>query len=179
MANIGLKYPVYKSGAKKGEIAKAIQADIKIDTNDVKLYANDAVTESDKSFKSGTLTLGIDDLPDEIQAEFLGHKLDTNGEIIASGNDISPYVQVGFYAKKRKNNKDYFRAIWLHKVQFGEPEDTNKTKGESVEFATTTLEGNILLDENNYWKSEQTFETEAEAKEYLDAKAGITPNTGE
>ena len=87
MAKIGLKYPVYKTATSQGVIGKAIQADISISVNDVKLYADDAIAESDKSFQSGTLTLGIDDLSDIIQAEFLGHTVGTDPEIIAKGTD--------------------------------------------------------------------------------------------
>ena len=53
MAKIGLKYPVYKTDSAAGVIGKAIQADISITVNDVKLYADDAVAESDKSFQNG------------------------------------------------------------------------------------------------------------------------------
>ena len=76
MAKIGLKYPVYKGATTQGVIAKAIQADISITVNDVKLYADDAIAESDKSFRSGTLTLGVDDLSDAVQTAFLGHAVD-------------------------------------------------------------------------------------------------------
>ena len=82
MAKIGLKYPVYKSATNQGVIAKAIQADIAITTNNVTLYADDAVDEVDKSFQTGTLTLGINDLSDTIQAELLGHAIDeVTGEV--------------------------------------------------------------------------------------------------
>lgn len=176
MAKIGLKYPVYKSTTKSGVIAKAIQADISITVNDVKLYADDAIAESDKSFQEGTITLGIDDLSNEIQVEFLGHEVnEQTGEITAKGADDSPYVGIGFYGVKKVNGTRKYRAIWLTKVQFAEPEDTNATKGESVEFNTPTLTGTIFLDENGDWKKENTFDTEAEAKAYLEAKAGITP----
>lgn len=174
MAKIGLRYPVYKSAAKKGVIAKAIQADISISVNDVKLYADDAIAESDKSFQNGTITLGVDDLSDEVQAEFLGHIADEDGEITANKDDISPYVGVGFYAVKMVGGVRKYRAIWLPKVQFGEPADTNATKGDTVAFSTPTLEGTIFPDDSGDWKKEQTFDTEAGAKTYLEDKAGIT-----
>lgn len=175
MAKIGLKYPVYKSKNKSGVIGKAIQADISISVNEAYLYADDGVAESDKSFQSGTITLGIDDLSDEIQVEFLGHTQDEEtGEITAKGNDENPYVGIGFYGVKKVGGVRKYRAIWLPKVQFAEPEDTNATKGESVEFNTPSLEGTIMLDEDGNWKMENTFDSESEAKAYLEAKAGIT-----
>lgn len=172
MAKIGLRYPVYKTETTSGVIGMAIQADVSITTNDVKLYADDVVAESDKSFQSGTITLGIDDLSDTIQVAFLGHTV-SDGEITAKGSDSNPYVAIGFYGVKQVNNVKKYRAIWLPKVQFGEPSDTNKSKGENLEFATPVLEGTILLDDNGDWKKEKTFDTIAEAVAYLQAKSGV------
>ena len=176
MAKIGLKYPVWRSTTTSecGVIAKAIQADIAISVNDVKLYADDAIAESDKSFQSGTLTLGVDDLSDAVQTAFLGHTVN-EGEITASGTDQNPYVGIGFYGVKVVGGVRKFRAIWLPKVQFAEPADTNATKGDTVAFATPVLEGTIMLDENGDWKKEKTFNSEAEAIAYLQAKSGVKP----
>ena len=172
MAKIGLKYPVYKTATAQGVIGKAIQADISISTNDVKLYADDGIAESDKSFQSGTITLGVDDLSDEIQTAFLGHAVD-DGEIIAKGADDNPYVSIGFYGVKMVKGVKKYRAIWLPKVQFAEPSDTNATKGETLAFATPVLEGTIMLDDDGTWKKEKTFATEAEAIAYLQNKSGV------
>ncbi len=173
MAKIGLKRPVYKSDTASGVIGKAIQADISIETSDAKLYADDGIAESDSSFLSGTITLGIDDLSYETQAALLGHGLSVDGEITASVDDVAPYVGVGFYGKKVNSGAKKWRAIWLHKVQFAEPEDTNATKGDAVEFGTATIEGTIMLDDNGEWKSEKTFDTEADAIAYLNDKAEL------
>ncbi len=174
MARIGLKYPVYKSATAKGVIAKAIQADIAINVNDVRVYADDVIAESDKSFQSGTLTLGTDDLPDAIYAEFMGHAIDeTTKEITANGDDNSIYVGVGFYGVKMVAGVRKYRAIWLPKLQFAEPADTNGTKGETTVFNTPVIVGTIMLDANGDWKKENTFDTEEEARTYLEGKAGI------
>ena len=174
MAKIGLKYPVYKGSVNKGVIGKAIQADIAIQVNEVYLYGDDAIAESDKSFQSGKITLGVDDLSDMIQVEFLGHTVAESGEITAKGTDNNPYVGIGFYGIKKVGNVQKYRAIWLPKVQFAEPNDTNATKGQNIAFATPTLEGTIIVDSNGEWKKEQTFATEALAIAYLEDKAGIT-----
>lgn len=172
MAKIGLRYPVYKGATTKGVIGKAIQADISITINDVKLYADDVIAESDKSFQSGTITLEIDDLSDTIQTVFLGHAV-SDGEITAKGTDENPYVSIGFYGIKKVSGVRKYRAIWLTRVQFAEPSDTNATKGDTIAFATPVLEGTIMLDDNGDWKKEKTFATEAEAIAYLQAKSGI------
>lgn len=174
MAKIGLRYPVYKGATSKGVIGKAIQADVNISVNEVKLPADDAIAETDKSFKEGKITLGIDDLRDTVQKELLGHTIAESGEITANGDDTSPIVGIGFFGVKRVNNVTKYRAVWFPRVQFAEPNDTNQTKGENTSFSTPTIEGTIMLDENGDWKKEQTFATAAQAKAYLDDKAGIT-----
>ena len=176
MAKIGLQYLVYKgAGATptNGTLAKAIQADLSIQLNEAKLYADDGVAESDKSFRDGTITLGIDDSNNVVQVELLGHTIDVEtGEIVANGNDDNPYVGVGFISISKVTTQK-FRAIWLPKVQFAEPSETNQTKGESTSFSTPTLTGTIMLDDTANWKYENSFATIAEAKTYLNTKAGI------
>lgn len=190
MAKLGLKRPVYATATETDSaisysggavLAKAITADINISVNDVKLYADDAVAESDHSFANGTLTIEIDDLSNAAQLALLGYtegsEVDAtlgSKELKASGVDVSPYVGFGFYGRKIVANVNKYRAIWLKKVQFKEPNDSMATKGENTEFRTTTLEGTIMVAADGYWKEEGTFDTEAEAIAYLNGKSGIS-----
>ena len=177
MAKIGLQYLVIKPATGAGKnVAKAIQADLSIQLNEAKLYADDGVAESDKSFRDGTLTLGVDDLGNDIQTDCLGHTIDAEtGEIVANGNDNNPYVGTGFMCISKKNGVQKFRSIWLPKVQYAEPSETNQTKGESTSFSTPTMTGTIMLDDDANWKYENSFTTFAAAKAYLDNFAGIIP----
>ncbi len=185
MKKVGLKYPVYalysdatgspvySNGA---VIAKAMSAGIQINKNNQRLYADDDIDEIDQSFIDGTETLGLNELPLETQGILLGHAIDEEtGEMIANSNDIAPYVGHGFYGRIRRAGANKWRAIWFHKIQFGEPNDETETQGESVVFQTPKIEGVIMKDVNGDWKSENVFDTEAEAKAWLDGKAGILP----
>ena len=181
MAKIGLRHPVaalltetedtvsYTAGR---VIGKAINSDVNINSNDVKLYADDVVAESDTSFKNGSLKFGVDDLSYEVQEMLLGHKV-TDGELVANTGDIAPYVGFGFYGPTIKNNARGYRAVFFRKVKFAEPADNTSTQGENVTFQTPVIEGTIYADEKGDWKSEHTFPTEAEAKTWLENKAGI------
>jgi len=175
MAKIGLRYPVYGIDETGGVIGKAIQADIDIQSNNVKLYADDTVAESDTSFQGGTITLGVDDLTDEVQSVLLGHTVSEDGEMVANKDDSAANVGIGFYGVRSVGGVKKYRAIWLVKVKFAEPTDQNSTQGETITFNTPVIVGNIMTDSDGDWKSEQTFETETEAKTYLEAKANITP----
>lgn len=188
MAQLGLKYPVYATLAEAtgapvytagAVLAKAVSANVSITTNDVKLYADDAVAESDHSFASGTLTMEIDDMPDAAKKALLGYTAETGGsgsssELKAAADVVCPNVGFGFYSYKMVGNVAKWRAIWLKKVQFSEPSEDFSTKGESTEFKTTSLTGTIMKAVDGLWKEEETFATEAAAKAYLDEKAGIT-----
>lgn len=185
MKKVGLKYPVYAlytdstgspvytAGA---VIAKAISAGIAINKNNVKLYADDDIDEVDQSFIDGTITLGLNELPLDKQGVLLGHKInEATGEMTANESDIAPYVGHGYYGKVKRAGAYKWRAIWLRKVQFGEPNDDTQTKGETLTFQTPTIEGIIMKDIEGNWKDDNIFDTEAEAKAWLNGKAGIVP----
>lgn len=183
MKKIGLKYPVYalyadSTGAPVytagAVIAKAMSASISINKNNAILYADDDIDEIDQSFISGTETLGLNEFPLEVQSVLLGHKLDEDtGEMVANENDIAPYVGHGFYGKIKRNKEYKWRAIWFHKMQFGEPNDETETQGESVSFQTPEIGGMIMKDIKGDWKSENVLDTEEEAITWLNTKAGI------
>ena len=187
MAKIGLKYLVAAklnedgtTYAKGFVVAKAIKANITANSNDVKLYADDGVSESDKSFKDGNISLNVDDLTQKVYADLLGHEYKAaNSEgnepetVVASADDIAPYHGVGFYGRVRRNNKDSFLAKWLEKTQFSEPNDETDTKGETVTFQTPTIEGTVFQMSDGTWKEQAEFSDEAKAVEWLNKKAGI------
>lgn len=174
MAKIGLRNIVYKTTTAGKELAKAVQADINITVNEANFYADDSISERDRSFQSGELSLQIDDFNDVHQVELLGHtKVGETDEIASGVDDTPPFVGVGFYAVKKVNNVRKYRAIWLPKVQFSEPSDTNQTKGQTIAFSAHEITGTIFVDDTGNWKYEQTFDTVAEAVTYLNSKAGI------
>lgn len=122
-------------------LAKAISADLSAELAEAILYADDAASESVKEFKSGTISLGVDDLASGVQADLLGVTVDTNGVVISSAEDTAPYVAVGFRAKRSNGKYQYY---WLYRVKFGTPSGTFATKGDSITFNTPTIEGTVM-----------------------------------
>lgn len=157
--------------------AKAISCTVSISNNDAKLYADDTLAESDTSFQSGTVSLGIDDENDVMLATLLGHTI-TDGEIERNSNDTAPYVGLGRIITKMVNNVTQYKVEFLKKVKFAEPSQENNTKGESVEFGTSTLEGQVACLADGSWSVAKTFNTMAEAQTYLESFFGnATPAT--
>jgi len=194
MAQIGLKYLICSKLTEVGSVAtydtglvmsKAIKADLSIEINEGTLYADDQIVESIKEFKSGKLTLNGDHLSYETRSLILGHTLETigttqNKKLVAKGVDDGAFVGVGFYATTINGGVRRYRAIWLSKVKFGIPGESLETKGDVINFQTPVIEGTILTDVTGVWKTEATFDTEAEAEAFLNDLANITTGgTGE
>jgi phi13 family phage major tail protein len=172
---VGAKLDVTKSAPTYTDgiiIGKAISANVSVEINEAILYADDAVAESVKAFKSGKITLNTDDLKYEVQGMLLGHAV-SNDTLHANANDVAPYVGVGFYGAVIRGGVTKYRAVWFYKVQFGEFADESKTKGDNIEFTTPTIEGTLMTLPNGDWKDETIVATEDAALAWLDAKAGI------
>lgn len=149
--------------------AKAISCSVSISNNDVKLYADDALAESDTSFQSGSVTIGIDDEDQATMATLLGHQVDSTSQaMIRNANDVAPYIGFGRIIVKMVNNVKKYKVEFLYKVKFGEPSQEDQTKGESVEFATTELEGTVATLADGKWSETKTFDTKNEALTFLE-----------
>jgi phi13 family phage major tail protein len=122
-------------------LAKAMTADLTVELNEATLYADDGAAEVVKEFKSGTLSLGIDEIGSSVASDLTGATIDKNGVIISTGEDGGDPVAVGFRAKKSNGKYKYY---WLYRVKFGIPATNLTTKGDSITFSTPTIEGTIL-----------------------------------
>lgn len=151
--------------------AKAISCTVDISNNDVKLYADDTVAESDTSFQSGTVTLGIDDEDDGTMATLLGHEI-VSGEMVRNASDVAPYVGLGRIVTKVVGGAYKYKVEFLKKVKFSEPSQENNTKGESLEFGTSELSGQVATLANGDWSVTKTFDSMSDAQAYLDSFFG-------
>lgn len=174
MARIGLKYLRYSLLNENDRVVepktfgKAVDCKVTINKNSGKLHADDALAESDYSFKDGTIALTVADDDDTVFAEVLGHTLSTDGEMVRNANDEAPYVAIGRILTKMVNGVKKYKVEFLHKVKFSEPNTDEKTKGESIEFGTPAIEGAIHTLANGDWSIAKTFTDYDEASTYLD-----------
>lgn len=151
MATIGLDKLYYakiteddegnESYATPVQLAKAMTADLSVELAEATLYADDGAAEIVKEFKSGTLSLGVDEIGGAAASDLTGATIDNNGVVISAAEDNSTPVAVGFRAKKSNGKYKYF---WLYRVKFGIPATALATKGDSITFSTPTIEGTIL-----------------------------------
>lgn len=156
-------------GAKS--FGKAVSAKVDTSNNDAKLYADDALAESDSSFQSAKVTLGVADDDMTVFSEILGHKIaEPGGEMVRSADDAAPWIGLGRVITKMVDNKRVYKGEFLYKVKFSEPSQENETKGESVDFKTPEIEGTAATLANGNWSASQQFDTKAAAVEWVKGK---------
>lgn len=154
--------------------------------NNAELYANDGLAESDYSFKKGVLTVTIADDEDKLMALIFGNNMIETDEVSNNINDMAPFMGFGHIIPKSVNNKRKYKAEFFPKIKFSKITHDDKTRGESVEFGTTSLEATVFpLDEvinglpKGTWEKHQTFDTLEDAEAYLDSLLTPTVLEGE
>ena len=175
MATIGLDKLYYakitedKDGnetyASPVQLAKAISADLSVELAEATLYADDGAAEIVKEFKSGTLSLGVDDLGGTVASDLTGSTIDSNGVVISTAEDGGDPVAIGFRAKKSNGKYRYF---WLYRVKFGIPATALATKGDSITFNTPTIEGTIMRRNKVDTKGKHPWKAEVTDGDVLD-----------
>lgn len=184
MARIGFKKAKYNiaeeskykalTGSKVPMFEKVVDEKFAPNYANAELYANDSLAESDNSFIDGALTITIADDEDKFVAELLGNECD-EGEVTSNVDDIAPEIGYGHIIPKVYNGVRKYKVEFFPRVKFSKITSDNKTKGQSVEFSTSSLEGKVMRLEKAFnglkegdWEKHQTFNTLQEAETYLD-----------
>lgn len=132
-------------------IVGAINATITPTTNSATLYADDGAAETATALGEITVALNTKDLPSEVQADLLGHEVNSEGVLIRKSTDVAPYVAIGFKSEK-SNGK--FRYVWLYKGKFQPSEQAYNTKTDTPEFQTPTINGTFVRREfDDAWQA--------------------------
>lgn len=187
MANIGLrnaKYNLIDSTTKKYKaltnsivpvLGKMIEAKLTEDRGEASLYADDGLAEYESTFSGGKLSLVLDNVDDETYALIKGCETDENGEITENQDDSAPELGYGHIVTKIINGVKKYKVEFLARIKINSVTADAKTKGESIEFNTVSIEAKVmpLIEPINGlkigdWRKIKTFATLAEAQTYLD-----------
>ena len=186
MARIGFKKAKYNAidgdkykalaENKVPEFEKVIDEKFAPEYNNAELYANDGLAECDYSFKKGTLSVTIADDEDTFIAGLFGNEIAEDGEVTSTIEDTAKEVGYGHIIPKMVGGVRKYKVEFFPRVKFVKNTSDNKTRGESVEFNTTALEGTVYPLETvinglkiGVWEKHKTFATLEEAEEYLDS----------
>lgn len=153
--------------------------------------ADNRIVENDKArFNSGTLTLETDDLDNETTKYLLAVKEiersygsgKTVKSIVFDDTMDTPPLGVGVIVEHQRNDTDVYVAVILKKVLFAIPENAATTRGESIEWQTSTITGTVTRSEETGengmypWKEQAEFSSESEALLFLKSMLGVTDN---
>ena len=161
-------------------MGRLIDAKINEERNSTELRADDIIAEKDKSFKSGTLNLTVDDVTDETYADVKGCTI-SEKEVTDNSEDVAPELGYGHIVTKIYKGVKSYKVEFLPRIQITKITADRKTKGESTEYNTVSIEADVMELEEPIngmkvgdWKKIETFATLAEAQTYLDGL--LTPS---
>ena len=141
-----------KYAAVKEELKYPIDFKNEEETAQAQLYGGDQLVEEVNEFSSGKITLGLTYDDDETSAKLLGHSSESKtigtGEaqktikvVTAKGMDNAPFMGFAVISPKIKGGVRTWKADFFPKVKFKPYAKERKTKGNSIEFTTPSIEG--------------------------------------
>lgn len=113
------------------------------------LYAGNRAVETATSLGDIPVEFETQDMPLEVQADFLGHTLDpVTGILTRNADDKAPYMALG-YERTKGNGKS--RYVWIYKIKFEEMAEEGKTSEGKVVFQTPKVSGLGIVNKNGDW----------------------------
>jgi len=191
-ANVGMVYPVasavsaYVPGTSISYgtgfvVAEAVSASLSWNRADGHFYGDDVELDSDNGVLGYTISFEPSGLTDSIRNKLLGELVATNEYTITDA--ASPDVGFGYIRVMRLKGTSTvsmsYEGWWFYKVKFGVSSEETRTKEQSIEWRVPTLEGvgaGVSLDNTGAlcFAQHKTFTSLADAKSWLNSKAGIT-----
>ena len=136
---------------------------------------NNALARYIKQFTHATVDVTVLDITNEVASMVLGAKIEsgsTQKGLSFSGNDVAPYVGLGFYTTNLlAENVVRYKAIFYPRCKASMQGKTYDTKGESIALSNSKLQFTAsVCNKGARWKMESEFlETEAAAEAWLEA----------
>lgn len=115
------------------------------------LWADGRVVETATTMGDIDVEVELQDVPLEVQADWLGHVLDVvKGTLTYNINDQSPYIALG-YERTKGNGKSRF--VWLYKLKFQDIDEEGKTQDGKITFQTPKIKGLAVANKSGDWKN--------------------------
>lgn len=157
-----------------------VQVTDSITNAEAKNYGDDELQEYAVEFQEMTVDAEITEIPLASAAAIYGATLEeTSGDLSYGAADSAPYIGLAFYTKKQAKvdgaQKIYFQGVYYPKLKASRQGGTYTTKGQSITFANGKVHFVGSAPANGkYQVFSKNFDTEAEAKAWVDAKIKVT-----
>ncbi|KAA0944153.1 hypothetical protein FQ087_18690 [Sporosarcina sp. ANT_H38] len=143
--HIALYDEVAKTYGTPKKLAPSIELKTTPNVQTANQHADDMVVDTQSQEGQTDLELTVTGLTNALYAEILGKEIDGDGAVIGSGDDNPPYFALMFRSKKA-NGK--YKHICYFKSKFSTPEESYKTKGDGIEYGTTSLKATCVNNED-------------------------------
>ena len=163
--------PQYGEGIQIGAL---VRADLTVNLASGEIYGDDVLDERVEEFVSGTLAVEVTDLEDEKEKVIFGSTLDEKGELKDNTADVIPYGGLGYIKTLIRSGKKKYKAYYYPKVKAVMGNDSAATKSSSITLASNALSFTIFEPKTGDWRYRKTFESESEAKAYVNEKLAGT-----
>ena len=136
---------------------------------------NNALARYIKQFTQATVDVTVLDITNEVASMVLGATIEsgsTQKGLSFSGNDVAPYVGLGFYTTNLlAENVVRYKAIFYPRCKASMQGKTYDTKGDSITLSNSKLQFTAsVCNKDARWKMESEFlESEAAAEAWLEA----------
>lgn len=165
-------------------LSKPIESKFSPELAEAELYAGDELAEYAAEFAKGTLSIGIKDENEVALADILGQSkhtvtigsgenAKTSTEVISKGADLGDFHGFAQVLPIIENGVRKWKAEILLKVRFKPYSNERKTKGNSIEFGTPTLDGIAFLNAKDEYKATATWETLEDAVAYVASRLPV------
>lgn len=179
MASFGAKYPCF--AAFKGDepaaalpkydgkvvVGRLVSANLTVNLASGELYADDVLTEQLSEFASGTIAMETDDMEDATAAVVYGATA-TEKKVTYNKGDTAPYGGLAYYKTLMRDGQKFYKGFFYPKVKAALGNDNAQTRGNSITFGTNSTTFTVFAANTGDWRITETFDTEAEAKAWVD-----------
>ena len=156
------KFAALGTSSKVPEFEKVVEEKFAPEYNSAELYGNDVLADNDTK-----------------DAELLGNTVSSetsnSGEVTMAVDDSAPEVGYGHIVTKIVAGARKYKVEFFPRVKFNKVTHDAKTRGESVEFNTVSIEGIVYPLDKTFngiaagtWEKHKTFDSLTDAETYLD-----------
>ena len=172
------KLPIYRDEGPV-ELGLLVGADMTPHMAEGSLFAGNVLAENLNMFAYADLDLETDDMLDEVASTVYGCSV--KGKLVHyKSGDVPPEGGLAYYKNKLRRGVPYFQGIFHPRAKATLGSDSAKTRTDTITFSTTKTKFKLFACNSEDWRLTETFDTEAEAKAWVDEKlAGAKSDSGE
>lgn len=135
------------------KLARLIEITVKDNWDTTKSYAGNIAEFQGTAYSGTDLSFTVHSIEETAEIELFGHKKATEGGVIYSSKDSTPYVAImAELTEADQSNKEVTDYLTLYKGQLTPPELKGKTKEGKIEYQTKEFSGSFVDTDDGLFK---------------------------